>query len=169
MVSLVARSGMWRQNPPPAISIPRLIASEFLESSGIGNVSFQKWGHLIVIYILVILPKIFVNNPFFFFLVKFLLREKQRRWMSECWRMEIGLYSEDFLGDWICLSLKYFLNGIVMIELANFREWSQHRNITSYLMRRRIICSVSRFGRSSNEEKNLSTVRSNERTRVPSS
>lgn len=119
MVSLVARSGMWRQNPPPAISIPRLIASEFLESSGIGNVSFQKWGHLIVIYILVILPKIFVNNPFFFFLVKFLLREKRRRWMLErmlengdwfvFWRFFRGLdlfilkilfkrYSDDWIG-----------------------------------------------------------------------
>lgn len=98
MVSLVARSGMWRQNPPPAISIPRLIASEFLESSGIGNVSFQKWGHLIVIYILVILPKIFVNNPFFFFLVKFLLREKRRRWMSECWRMDWFVFWRFFRG-----------------------------------------------------------------------
>lgn len=76
-----------------------------------------------MIYILVILPKIFVNNPFFFFFGEISFKRKTEK-MDERWRMEIGidLYSEDFLGDWICLSLKYFLNGIVMIELANFRE-----------------------------------------------
>lgn len=109
MVSLVARSGMWRQNPPPAISIPRLIASEFLESSGIGNVSFQKWGHLIVIYILVILPKIFVNNPFFFFLVKMDERMLENGDWFVFWRFFRGLdlfilkilfkrYSDDWIG-----------------------------------------------------------------------